>query len=503
MALSERQMLLLDTLMYTDLTDCHYNKPLGKILAEFQNEDGSVSMEKIEKIFGSRSRSLSGGLESDLPAVKHLFEEILKDDKLCSLKVTYPTQKDYGGIRAACFVEPSGDVTVAFRGTGGSSEQWNNNTHGYGDMSQKSQEAAAEYIRSLPYDHMDVTGHSNGGNQAMYVTIVCGDKIDRCVSYEGQGFSKEFVQGYDRQIARNKDKIKNINGSKDFVDILLIDIAGETVYVKSDSGHGSKSDLEDAHTGIPDRNKKHKEDMTDNERAEDAIFNHGSYGILTYADRNGSFDENGNFREEAYVEQEEVCKWLHNITVGLALVSDIPVIGTITNTLADIGGIILGIVMTSPFTIDDKTLVNLRVEIDNLSLLVENLVVDIVKLPFDVIKQNVKKITDFFNKVVDWYNKKSGRIERMVAEAGTVIRVDTGKLYRYCDRIAEINGQLDTIDRDMDRLYFRLNLFDGLKLLSADVTTEYSRKLKACGDYLNDVAQEFENVENNIIKSFG
>ena len=186
MALSDRQMLLLDTFMYTDLTDTYPNMSLGAIVEKFVGPDGNISMEIVKAEFGSRARSLSGGMEKDLPGVLHILEEIRKDKKLCELTVKYPSRRKYGGIRAACFVEPSGEVTVAFRGTGGSSEQWNNNTEGYGDISQKSQEDAAEYIRSIPYDHVEVTGHSNGGNQAMYVAIVCGYKVTRCVSFEGQ-----------------------------------------------------------------------------------------------------------------------------------------------------------------------------------------------------------------------------------------------------------------------------------------------------------------------------
>ncbi len=495
MALSDRQMLLLDTFMYTDLTDTYPNMSLGAIVEKFVGPDGNISMEIVKAEFGSRARSLSGGMEKDLPGVLHILEEIRKDKKLCELAVKYPSRRKYGGIRAACFVEPSGEVTVAFRGTGGSSEQWNNNTEGYGDISQKSQEDAAEYIRSIPYDHVEVTGHSNGGNQAMYVAIVCGYKVTRCVSFEGQGFSKEFIEAYRKQIDRYSVNITNISGSKDFVNVQLISIAGNTYYVMSDSCLGSHSDIEN--TSI------RKEDMTENEKAEDALFNHGSYGILTYADRNGSFDENGNFKSDAHVPQDETCRNIHNFTEAMAKLSDDPLVGEKLELFTDLVGIFLGVFMSSPGVIDEHTMDNIIITIEKIDQWLEQWLVNktLGKVK-DVVEWGHKalySINDLYCKLADWYNRTSGRLENMVANAGTVLNLDTSRLVRYADEIAYLNGRLDSIDREMDRLYFHLKLWDAFRVLTADVTTHYSLKLKACSDYMSEVASDFEAVESNII----
>lgn len=46
-------------------------------------------------------------------------------------------------------------------------------------------EAADVVLES--YDSITVTGHSKGGNKAQYVTVL-SDKVDRCISMDGQGF---------------------------------------------------------------------------------------------------------------------------------------------------------------------------------------------------------------------------------------------------------------------------------------------------------------------------
>ena len=50
---------------------------------------------------------------------------IRDDEVLSSLVITNVTNEYTGSVRGACFENPvTGDHTVAFRGTGGSYEQW-------------------------------------------------------------------------------------------------------------------------------------------------------------------------------------------------------------------------------------------------------------------------------------------------------------------------------------------------------------------------------------------
>ena len=74
-------------------------------------------------------------------------------------------------------------------------------------------------------------GHSKGGNKAMYVTIIC-DNVDRCICYDGQGFSQEFMDKYSVEIQQNSSKITCYALETDFVHLLLFPVPGtNTIYM--------------------------------------------------------------------------------------------------------------------------------------------------------------------------------------------------------------------------------------------------------------------------------
>ena len=76
-----------------------------------------------------------------------------------------------------------------------------------------------------PYDSITVTGHSKGGNKAQYVTVL-SDKVDRCISMDGQRFSQEFLNQYYAEIEKKGGCIKNYFLDGDFVSILLFPVLG-------------------------------------------------------------------------------------------------------------------------------------------------------------------------------------------------------------------------------------------------------------------------------------
>lgn len=119
-----------------------------------------------------------------------------------------------------------------FRGTSGDIEWHDNGQRGYlSDTDQ--QKAALKYIESLPYNNITVTGHSKGGNKAQYVTIL-SDKVVRCLSLDGSGFSKEFIEKYKDRINERADKITSISAEYDCVNILFNSIAGITIHIDTE-----------------------------------------------------------------------------------------------------------------------------------------------------------------------------------------------------------------------------------------------------------------------------
>ncbi len=460
MALSEQQMLLLDCFMYTDIAPKNEGSSLGDAIECYFDANGNVNAEALNNAVKGGQIQLSGDFVVDntynIDSLTDVLKQIHNDPQLCDLLITQTTDGGKGTIRAACFYDGV-DATVAFRGTGGSYEQWYNNFEGYGDVAQQSQLDAAEFINSLPFSSVEVTGHSNGANQAMYVSVVCGDKVSRCVAYEGQGFSDEFCKKYQNAIYENQNKIKNICGSEDMVSPLMNSIAGETVYVESDS----------------------------------KTMGHGSYGLLSAANRNDSFDENGNFKDSAYVEQAEHCKKLHTVTVWLCSLSQRPDV----ELLIDCVGILAALWFDSDLDARIHALEDLK---EALVDYIKNKLYNITPIP------KIIAMIEDINYICNYYKHKldsfiySGAYQYVADH--NVIDVDTYKLQYYADRLTSINKRIAILDREMDNLYWKVGLSDILELLKADLLTSYSFRLRACASYLSETANNFTALEGSLIR---
>lgn len=248
--LNEQELLILANYEYFQSSTRKGN--LRDSIQELKGADGSFDIEKV------RAEGATGDIISE-DAALDLLSRIESDKKLSELNVTRTINR--GGIRATLYTDRDNNATLVFRGTGGTYKAWKDNVTGEYETDTKLQRLAADFVKYEcgGYDNITVTGHSKGGNMAQYVAITCGTQIDRCISYDGQGFGKNFRIKYAKEIDSSKNKITSISGFNDFVNILLTPVAGEVIYVKNEETLG--------------------------------VNMHSCYTMLS----NGSFDENGNF----------------------------------------------------------------------------------------------------------------------------------------------------------------------------------------------------------------
>lgn len=137
---------------------------------------------------------------------------------------------------AICYTDPAGKAYVTFQGTANGVE-WKDDVEGLNVADTECQKKALAYIESLPYDGITVVGHSKGGNKAMYVAIT-SDKVSRCLSMDGQGFSQEFLDKYRAEIELRGDKITNYSLDTDYVHILLFPVPGSSQRYYANGGEG-------------------------------------------------------------------------------------------------------------------------------------------------------------------------------------------------------------------------------------------------------------------------
>ena len=248
--LSEKELLLLSNYLYMD--NSMTQGTIAEVLASYKNAAGDFDPERV------CHAGIGGGMNA-AEAVE-LFEEMERASaSFQNLEVVRVI--DEGGIRGVCFAQ-SGvrDATVVFRGTGGEYHSWADNVYGGYLSDTDMQRLAADFVRDHcgVYENITVSGHSKGGNLAQYVTVVCSEKVDRCISYDGQGFGASFLEKNEELVRMAAPKITSISACNDFVNILLTPIAGRRIFVEN-KGKG--------------------------------INAHSSYWLL----KSGRFDENGDF----------------------------------------------------------------------------------------------------------------------------------------------------------------------------------------------------------------
>lgn len=154
--------------------------------------------------------------------------EAIRNSEISNLKLKKVTVDEKRAI-STYFEDEEGKGYVVYRGTGGG--EWKDNFAGGYESDTEQQKRALYFIESIKNDGLTVVGHSKGGNKAKYVTIM-SNKVERCVSFDGQGFSKDFFDKYKDRVQNNKSKIMCYALDNDFVNILLYDIYNKKLFIE-------------------------------------------------------------------------------------------------------------------------------------------------------------------------------------------------------------------------------------------------------------------------------
>lgn len=242
--LSEEQLLLINNLLYLSENPPLHEMKAGQTIGEFL---GSVDPTKLDPSKEYTFFTTGKEWSNIICAVK-------SDPQISSLVISQShTDAHYGGTSFLLTSPDKSEAIVAFRGT--ATAEWKDNFTGGGPtslpdtVSTQCQKNALDWYQSLDldsYQNITVTGHSKGGNKSQYIAIL-DDSVDRCVSFDGQGFSDEFYKKYADQIAHNKNKIVNCSAESDYVNFLL-NFVGEQKYFK---GHDYGSDAAFAENHAP------------------------------------------------------------------------------------------------------------------------------------------------------------------------------------------------------------------------------------------------------------
>ena len=239
MALSNYQLVLLDNLIYLgkfeELTSVEEEKKIyvGEVVDDLLNGNQIHQYWKDELNKDQSDDKNPGQCMMKEDEWKEVLRAIETDEVLCSLVISDVVDADSDpdrentNFRAACFTlmdeeQNPEETVIVFRGTHGA-YTWNDNGEGAVVSDSNSQKEALDYVNRIgakltTNGTITVTGHSKGGNLAQYIAVCANNlTVDRCVSFDGQGFSNEFFETYKVAILANQDKLYSVNSSRDFV----------------------------------------------------------------------------------------------------------------------------------------------------------------------------------------------------------------------------------------------------------------------------------------------
>jgi hypothetical protein len=199
MALTQAEILALDALSY-EISDSHFaGKKLSWVLTQI-----------------SHSSDLNMS-ESEFDQLKTLAAN---DSALANLEVVNVNPAHDSNNNMVFFEDPTdGSQYAIFAGT--AADEWDDDATNQKQATQPTKIAMQKWLDSQPIKvppGCTVSGHSDGGNDAMYLTIKDGAKISDCLSFNGEGFGDAFVQTNAADIADAKAKITCINCSEDPID---------------------------------------------------------------------------------------------------------------------------------------------------------------------------------------------------------------------------------------------------------------------------------------------
>lgn len=218
--LNYEEIILLDSLIYLNL----------------EAEKGERLLDIIDRslINNEFTRFININKNCELEISEYKWKNILysvKDNfNLNKLKIDDIESRE-NNINQICFIDDYGEVIVIYKGTSNLSE-WDDNAKGAYEYDTEEQINALNYIGKLNHENITVSGHSKGGNKAQYVSIL-SEKVKKCISINGQGFSNEFLNKYKEEIDKNKYKIITINSKNDYVNCLFNSISYEDIYIET------------------------------------------------------------------------------------------------------------------------------------------------------------------------------------------------------------------------------------------------------------------------------
>ena len=371
----------------------------------------------------------------------------------------------------------------------------------------KQQEQAGAFLKQIAtsdyidkYDNVAFTGHSLGGNLAEHATIVShkyglDEKIKQTVSFDGPGFSEEYIRHYKEQIDAMSGKmthfqysvVGNILQKLPGVKFESLAVTGSNMGTKHSTSYLEFDNKGNANRGDQDIVSAFIGHFTQGldhlpKKVGDILVDvTGALLIAGVWTGNRMFDENKNLTDFGW-------------TIVRGAVGIVAVVGVVP-TLVFVSKVVL-VTLTAIAAV-----AAFEFFYDGITWLVDK-TCELVGKALNWTKRKIDELKQFviseIKRAKQWFNETFNTGYKY-ATSNPIIKVDTHKLRSYADRLESVNRRLNSIDSRMNSLYWSVGFLDLFALLQADLFTDESLKLKRCISYLDHTASDFEKAERNII----
>ncbi len=471
-------------------------------------------------------------------------------DKYTILDTSWQTKNTDGsnrynpGTSAAVFTKGK-EVYVAYRGT--SDGEWVDNPYAYAGIGSPQQKEALDYFDHVVEEYnltssqnLTITGHSKGGNDAQYTTLNSeyGYLIDKCISIDGQGFSPEAIiamkkqygrEYYDEQLA----KMYSICGENDYVNPQGGKVIKEdhTYYIPTPNaeGFGDYHEIaflfQNGELGELDPNgqgplgeyaAKLSEmilQLPEEQRAECAM------SIMALCEKFMGKEYTDVGINGEWADEEDVLGFIvYGVPTILQSVGTEEGMEVVTSLLGDmiqkyydengflktVGmayGVSLATVVLGPWVI------TIGGSVYRNAWMIES-VINKIKSVKEFTKEVGQNLDELYQSVVGALQKVGAWFFAQTygyqyATENTYIHINTTRMRDLATQLGALSQRSKALDKKMNRLYWNLGIdWDTLwnlgRLLKGEVVLDYAYRLDRCVSFLENTAQEFEEVEKEI-----
>ncbi len=542
-------------------------KGIDKLDAKNEKNGGTYTIEQIVRAVADENGEKSG---QDLRTVIETSKlEKAQKQKLLSLSdeayqwkiLDIQDSNKVDGFFACTIDKGQGDAIVAFRGSESLDSpenilhDWLNADAGLLNSKQTYQQRDAEqYIQKLidqgtlkDANSIGVTGHSLGGNLAQHFTVMCAgtefeSKIEKCVSFDGPGFSDEYIKAHQNQINTMMSKSDIVHYKWSLVGGCLNSLPGETVLYpnvymfdgdaltptkidKSEASFGEKlgfdtftchdtRSLDFNSEGMLDCNTYASapimmsniltnyldEDL--NSEATTVLMFFGAWALALYMDaKNGNHEQINNLSmtiTDEDIENLKKCVMSPGFILVVYEFVSKALIPFLTAIAPAIPYIIAAVVVIAVIYYGYKFFEEYG---EYIITSIQFFLMDKYNDFKDIIENACAKFLSCFRGIKSSFLKEYWGSYRY-AFNNPYLDMNTDTLRVYANRLRNVNNRLANVENKIKDLYWHVGLVDMLKIVNADILVNYSSRLNGCKNYLEHTADRFDNAEKKISNAF-